>query len=132
MTLIKGIFIDVHAELCDFYLESSEAYESLLGTKDIQIIKVHIQDEKIVTAICMNQNVITDEASRAFNGVGDDLLYGKLIIVNTDENGKVYSLSDEDVNAVESSLLGYAEDAGDEDEEFLDPERSILICELVE
>lgn len=80
----------------------------------------------------MNQNVKTDEASRACDGVGADLLYGKLIIVNTDENGKIYSLSDEDIDAVESSLLGYAEDVGDEDEEFLDPERSILICELVE
>lgn len=131
MTLIKGIFIDVYAELCDFYLESSDAYENLLGTKDIEMLKVHIQDDKIVTAICMNQNVKTDEASRAYNGVGDDLLYGKLIIVNTDENGKVYSLSNEDIDAVESSLMAYGEDITEGDE-VGDPDRSILICELVE
>lgn len=130
MTLIKGIFIDVYADLCDFYLESSDAYESLLGTKDIQKLKVHIQDDKIVTVICMNQNVKTDEASRAYDSVGTDLLYGKLIIVNTDENGKVYSLSNEDIDAVESSLMGYGEDIT-EDEDG-DPDRSILICELVE
>lgn len=132
MKLITGVLINRYAQIIEFE-DDFDSYENLLDDHNIELYKIQIQDEKILTAVCVNQELCQDEdiIVKAVNGVGEDLLYGKLIIVNLDENQKAIPLTDEEINAIESSLTNYVETMED-GSEIMDERLNVLVCEFVE
>lgn len=132
MKLITGVLINRYAQIIEFE-DDFDSYENLLDDHNIELYKIQIQDEKILTAVCVSQELCQDEdiIVKAVNGVGEDLLYGKLIIVNLDENQKAISLTDEEIDAIESSLTNYVETMED-GSEIMDERLNLLVCEFVE
>lgn len=132
MKLITGVLINRYAQIIEFE-DDFDSYENLLDDHNIELYKIQIQDEKILTAVCVSQDLCQDEdiIVKAVNGVGEDLLYGKLIIVNLDENQKAIPLTDEEINAIESSLTNYVETMED-GSEIMDERLNVLVCEFVE
>lgn len=132
MKLITGVLINRYAQIIEFE-DDFDSYENLLDDHNIELYKIQIQDEKILTAVCVSQELCQDEdiIVKAVNGVGEDLLYGKLIIVNLDENQKAIPLTDEEINAIESSLTNYVETMED-GSEIMDERLNVLVCEFVE
>ncbi|MCQ2978267.1 MAG: hypothetical protein MJ245_00520 [Clostridia bacterium] len=132
MKLITGVLINRYAQIIEFE-DDFDSYENLLDDHNIELYKIQIQDEKILTAVCVSQELCQDEdiMVRAVNSVGEDLLYGKLILVNLDENHKATPLTDGEINAIESSLTNYVETMED-GSEIIDERLNILVCEFVE